>query len=210
MSTKPPLWSGLLLSPDNMPVAFGNAITHATFWLIVFALFTEHPIEEWPFSIATTYAAWLIAIRVIARVGGFSGRRLVNRLDVAMAHMGGFEAMSREFQLDTRMMIQLGLIMLLGLVSIVLFAMGAALTIADVVLVQLSFLALPEWMVILGNSLGILGCLIFSLLTSLSWLSVIWLQRGHALGARDDSPNVLVLLPWFWPRVMMVPTGRGT
>ena len=193
-----PLWLGLFLSPDNKVIAIGNAIIHGSFWLIVFAFFTQHPIEEWVIAIALIYAVWLIAIRAMIFMGAFSGRRLMKRIEVTLEDV---EAILSRLETHRWVVARLTLTTLLALTCPVLFASGVALVTADAALVELKFLALPKRMVSFGAVLAISGLLVFSSLTSLSWLSVIRWQRMRALGISRLPPTAFVFLVMSTPAV---------
>ena len=161
-----------VLDPRSLLQATLSAIIHASVWLIVLGVFTDHPVEEWVVAIGAIYTIWLISINSIIFLFGMLGRYFTSRFSTIIERL----EIDPEDE-DYRELSNKAWLYLVPVAALSMTALGISLATASSALTAMEFVGLPAWFQLVGIGMVVLGMCVLVPLIGLS-LAVIALAEG--------------------------------
>ena len=149
-----------------------SAVIHASVWLIVLGVFTDHPIEEWVVAIGAIYTIWLIAINSIIFLFGMLGRYFTSRFSTIIEKLD----VDPDDE-DYRELSNKSWLYWVPVAALIMTAQGISLATASSALAAMGFVSLPIWFQLVGIGMVVLGMCVLVALVGLSF-AVIALAEG--------------------------------
>lgn len=168
------------------------AIFHTAFWVIILALFTEHPIAEWAATIAVIFLIWIV-VRDVIVYGHFAAiQQFRKRVERIRAHIGEISPEREDGEVASAGMLFLVFIYLFSALAL---AYGIALAAAGAVLPLFGRTPLPDELIVVGYFVGGLGFAVglvqnFRIWRTLTRADRLISRRSSVCEAEDEPSEV--------------------